>query len=107
MAKSETWYDRQAFASKLITYAALLVLLGSIGWAGYSAWLSHKADQPVEAAKASGAITTMQANMSESADYHAAMFSVLGGITAAAMLLGVSAVIDLQIVQCEALRNRR
>jgi hypothetical protein len=88
MAKTETWYDSQANTAKLISYAALLVLLGSVGWAAYSAWInfSDKDSHP---------------------DYHAAMLSVIGGITASAFLIGLSAIIDLLIVQCEALRTRR
>jgi drug/metabolite transporter (DMT)-like permease len=86
MAKTETWYDSQANAAKLISYAALLVLLGSVVWAGFSAWQSH---------------------LSGKDDYHAAMFSAIGGIVAAAFLYGISAIIDLLIVQCEALRTRR
>jgi hypothetical protein len=84
--KPETWYDSQATAAKLISYSALLVLFGSIGWAGYSAYVTHRDGKD---------------------DFHAAMFSVIAGITAAAFLYGVSAIIDLLIVQCEALRNRR
>jgi drug/metabolite transporter (DMT)-like permease len=100
MAKSETWYDSQANTAKLISYAALLVLLGSVGWAFYSAWLSHKADQ---------AAATMPGVPvgHELGDYHAAMISVIGGIAAAAFLYGLSAIIDLLIIQCEALRTRR
>ena len=105
MAKSETWYDSQANAAKLISYAALLVLLGSVGWAGYSAFVvtfprpeqtrgrRHRARHIIQSASHT--------------DYHTAMFSVIAGITAAAFLYGVSAIIDLLIVQCEALRTRR
>jgi len=86
MAKNEeTWYDGQANTAKLINYAALLILFGSIGWGSYSAWLSHQAGKD---------------------DFHLAMFSALGGIGMAAFLAGVAAIIDLLIVQCEALRNR-
>jgi drug/metabolite transporter (DMT)-like permease len=88
MAKSETWYDSQANTAKLISYAALLVLLGSIGWAAYSAWNTYHGTDAHQ-------------------DYHAAMFSVIGGMTAAGFLYGMSAIIDLLIVQCEALRTRR
>jgi len=86
MAKTETWYDSQANTAKLISYAALLVLFGAIGWAGYSAFLS------------------LQTGTN---DYHVAMFSVIAGVAAAAFLVGLSAIIDLLIVLCEALRNRR
>jgi drug/metabolite transporter (DMT)-like permease len=84
MAKTETWYDSQATAAKLISYAALLVLLGSIGWAAYSAINS------LEFQRVEGDVIT-----------------VLAGIAVSAFLYGVSAIIDLLIVQCEALRNRR
>ena len=84
MAKTETWYDSQATAAKLISYAALLVLLGSIGWAAYSAINS------LEFQRVEGDVIT-----------------VLAGIATSAFLFGVSAIIDLLIVQCEALRNRR
>ena len=86
MAKDENWYDSQANAAKLITYGALLVLLASIGWAGYSAY---------------------QALESTGHDYHIAMFSVIAGISVSAFLYGLAVVIDLLIVGCEALRNRR
>jgi hypothetical protein len=102
MAKSELWYDNQANTAKLISYAALLVFLGSIGWAGYSAFLSHQASKV-----AATMPETARTALAESGDYHLAMFSALIGITAAAFLYGVSAIIDLLIVQCEALRNRR
>jgi len=82
--KPETWYDSQATAAKLISYAALLVLLGSIGWAAYSAINS------LEFQRVEGDVIT-----------------VLAGIAVSAFLYGVSAIIDLLIVQCEALRNRR
>ena len=84
MAKTETWYDSQANTAKLISYAALLVLLGSIGWAAYSAINS------LEFQRVEGDVIT-----------------VLAGIAVSAFLYGVSAIIDLLIVQCEALRNRR
>ncbi len=106
MAKSETWYDSQANAAKLISYAALLVLLGSVGWAFYSAWVVT-----FPPAKESTAITsTASAAIAQTAthvDYHTAVFSVIAGITASAFLYGLSAIIDLLIVQCEALRTRR
>ncbi len=84
MAKAETWYDRQAFISKLITYSAILILLGSIGWAAYSA------------------ITSQDIQRVENDIY-----TVIAGIATSAFLIGVSAIIDLLIVQCEALRNKR
>ena len=86
MAKDESWYDSQANAAKLITYAALLILLASIGWAGYSAWLVHQDGKT---------------------DFHMAMFSLIAGIATSAFLYGVAVMIDLLIVGCEALRNRR
>lgn len=98
MAKEESWYDSQANAAKLITYAALLVLLASIGWAGYSAWEVHQA---------TAGTTTQAAAGGSSPDYHVAMFAVIAGISVAAFLYGVAVVIDLLIVGCEALRNRR
>jgi hypothetical protein len=104
MAKSETWYDSQANAAKLISYAALLVLLGSIGWAFYSALVVTFApaqSQPTATAPATIIQTATHA------DYHTAVFSVIAGITASAFLYGLSAIIDLLIVQCEALRTRR
>jgi hypothetical protein len=98
MAKNETWYDSQANTAKLISYAALLVLLGSIGWAAYSAYSVFS-----EAQKTAGTNPAVHV----SADYHTAMFSVIAGIAVAAFLYGMSAIIDLLIVQCEALRTRR
>jgi hypothetical protein len=104
MAKSETWYDSQANAAKLISYAALLVLLGSVGWAAYSAFLiTYPPAQNQPAATVPAAIVQSATH----ADYHTAVFSVIAGITASAFLYGLSAIIDLLIVQCEALRTRR
>ena len=103
--KPETWYDSQANAAKLISYSALLVLFGSIGWAAYSAYsVTFPGGQSQPAATAPGTIIAQTASH---ADYHTAIFSVIAGIAAAAFLYGVSAIIDLLIVQCEALRNRR
>jgi len=106
MAKSESWYDSQANAAKLITYAALLILLGSIGWAGYSAWVQHKIEATIDAAQAAGTLTAAQAAM-QTPDYHAATTVALGGIATAAFLYGVAVIIDLLIVGCEALRTKR
>ena len=106
MAKSETWYDSQANAAKLISYAALLVLLGSIGWAGYSAFVvtfPPAQDLPASTTTAPAAIVQSATHV----DYHTAVFSVIAGITASAFLYALSAIIDLLIVQCEALRTRR
>ena len=89
MAKEETWYDSQALAAKLITYAALLVLLASVGWAAYLAWEAHQAAQGGGEA------------------YGTAILLAIAGIGSAAFLYGVGAIIDLLIVGCEALRNRR
>jgi hypothetical protein len=103
MAKTETWYDSQANAAKLISYAALLVLLGSIGWAAYSAYSVFSEARAVAAATATATGPAAAAVH----DYHVAMFSVIAGITAAGFLYALSAIIDLLIVQCEALRTRR
>ena len=106
MAKSETWYDSQANAAKLISYAALLVLLGSIFWAGYSAFVVTFPPAPIQTATVGTAPATLIQTASH-ADYHTAVFSVIAGISVSAFLYGVSAIIDLLIVQCEALRTRR
>lgn len=82
---AETWYDRQANVSKLITYAALLVLLASLIFAADSAYLVFKAG---------------------TGDFNKAMFAALAGIATSAFLVGVSAIIDLLIVNAEALRNK-
>jgi hypothetical protein len=108
MAKNEMWYESQANAAKQISYAALLVLLGSVGWAAYSAYSVFQETSAGKGAAATEAAATMKAAVTPTVhDYHAAMFSVVAGITAAAFLYGLSAIIDLLIVQCEALRTRR
>jgi hypothetical protein len=82
MARSdESWYDRQALFSKLITYAAILLFLGCWGWAIY-VW--YKAN-----------------------DYQTAVFFCMAGIGVPAFLIGISAIIDLLIVNAEALRTSR
>ena len=86
MAKDESWYESYANGAKLITYTALLILLASIGWSAYSAWLEHQAGFN---------------------DFHLAMFSLIAGIATSAFLYGVAVIIGLLIVGCEALRNRR
>jgi len=91
MAKTETWYDSQANTAKLISYAALLVLFGAIGWAGY--WVFW--------------VEFVKTGDKGPADFNMAMISVIGGIAMSSFLYGVSAIIDLLIVQCEALRNKR
>ncbi|HEY4329322.1 MAG TPA: hypothetical protein VGN88_06275 [Phycisphaerae bacterium] len=97
MAKAETWYDRQANISKMITYSALLVLLGSMGWAAYSGWETY--------AQSTSTVVNMDWK-DQHPDYHMAMLAAVGGVATAAFLVGVSAIIDLLIVQCEALRSR-
>ena len=86
----ETWYDRQALNSKLITYAAMLVLFASIACAVYSAWHAYRAQiagEPIP-------------------DFHMPMFAALAGISVSAFLVGVASIIDLLIVHAEALRKR-
>jgi len=85
MPKPETWYDSQANIAKLITYAALLILLASMGWATHAAWQEH---------------------FDPNADYRAAMFAAIAGIATSSFLAGVSAIIDLLIVNAEALRSK-
>jgi hypothetical protein len=85
MAKAETWYDSQANMAKLITYAALLILLACLGWAAHAAWQEH---------------------FDPNADYRVAMFAAIGGIATAAFLAGIAAIIDLLIVNAEALRSK-
>jgi hypothetical protein len=85
MAKTETWYDTQANIAKLIIYAALLILLASLGWSFHAAWQAHFYPEP---------------------SYRVAMLSALAGIATAAFLAGMSAIIDLLIVNAEALRSK-
>ena len=83
MPKSnETWYDRQALISKLITYAAMLILLSCFSWSVYLLQLAGD-------------------------NLNAAILVVLAGIAVSAFLAGVSAIIDLHIVNAEALRAGR
>jgi hypothetical protein len=80
MAKAnETWYDRQALVSKLITYAAILVFVGCFAWGLYILHLSW--DRLPEA-----------------------VVWGVSGVAVPAFLVGVSAIIDLLIVNAEALR---
>ena len=96
MPKAETWYDSQANIAKLITYAALLILLAALFWASDAAYLVHKfnaalgPNDPPSIAKS----------------YNLAIFTALGGIAASAFLAGIAAIIDLLIVNAEALRSK-
>ncbi len=82
MAKTdERWYDRQALISKLMTYAAILIFLGCFGW---GLFMLHVAT-----------------------DYASQIYAVLfglAGVAVPAFLVGVSAIIDLLIVNAEAMR---
>ena len=88
MADDENaWYTRQATISKFVTYAAILIFLGSIGGAGY-----------------------VLAYAPSTAHYESrttAIFCVIGGMAIAALLAGLSALIDLLIVQAVALHDLR
>ena len=85
MPKAETWYDSQANIAKLITYAALLILFATLVWG-------------VEVA-----INVFRAGAS---DYAQAIAIALAGIAVSAFLAGMSAIIDLLIVNAEALRSK-
>lgn len=77
MARETSWYDRQALISKLLTYAAMLVLLASLGLGGYEVYAQNVSS---------------------------GMYLAIAGVAAAAIITGFSAIIDLLIVNAEALR---
>ena len=82
--QSETWYDRQALISKLISYAAIFILFGSIIWA----------------------LWVLRRGMEHTYVVDQAIVIGLGGVTIAGFLVGLSAIIDLLIVNAEAIRVR-
>ena len=78
MADNSRWYDRQAMISKLLTNAAILVLLGSLGFGGYEAYRT---------------------------EYSNGVYLAVAGTAMAAVILGFSAIIDLLIVNAVALHD--
>ena len=76
----EVWYTRQAMISKLLTYAAILVLASCAAFAIY---------------------------LMRYATLAQAMVWAVSGIAVSAFLAGISAIIDLMIVQAVALHDLR
>jgi hypothetical protein len=84
MSTNETWYDRQATISKLLTYASILILLVSLATAATIAYNYALHELPTVAV-----VSTL----------------AVGGTFIAALLIGISAIIDLMIVHAEALHD--
>jgi len=74
------WFDRQALISKLLTYAAIVVLLASFGFGGFEVYQSQN---------------TLPSGI----------YLAIAGVIASALIAGLSAIIDLLIVNAEALRG--
>ena len=96
MAKAETWYDSQATIAKLITYAALVILAATLVWGIEAAYVVHKFN----------AALGPNDPPSIAQSYGPAIFTALGGIAISAFLAGIAAIIDLLIVNAEALRSK-
>ncbi len=89
MAKPETWYDLQATISKLLIYGAILILLASLIT---TAMLAFHFRSDLE-------VPNLDIIMKLGA-------LALGGTFAAGILAAFAAIIDLLIVNAEALRSQ-
>jgi hypothetical protein len=89
MAKPETWYDLQATISKLLIYGAILILLAALVTTGILAF-HFRADLEVPNLDIIMKLGGM----------------ALGGMFAAGILAAFAAIIDLLIVNAEALRSQ-
>jgi hypothetical protein len=106
MARSENnWYDRQALISKLITYVAILIFIAGIGWCGYN--LYSRSASAASGAATSPAATAGATAPAATANYDLPLLVGIGTIAIPALLVGLSAIIDLLIVNAEAMRSRR
>ncbi len=83
-----SWFDRQALISKLLTYAAIVVLLASFGFGGYEVYRSEQWQVY------QGAYTLS-----------AGIYLAIAGLIASALIAGLSAIIDLLIVNAEAIHD--
>ena len=86
MSTNETWYDRQATISKLLTYASIVILLVSLASAATIAYHYRALLTELNTVIVVGTLA-------------------VGGTFISTLLVGLSAIIDLMIVHAEALHD--